>query len=108
LLEQRLAEQGRVAEFFARLSWILKRYLGGRYRVELMERTSAEVPIRLRQAGAHDEGIEAAAGLLGRCDMVKFANDVPGSDECRAAIEEAYRIVDSTKPRPAPAQAGAA
>ena len=108
LLEQRLAEQGRVAEFFAGLSWILKRYLGGRYRVELMERTSAEVPTRLRQAGAHDEAIEAAAGLLGRCDMVKFANDVPGSDECRAAIEEAYRIVDSTKPRPAAAEAGAA
>jgi hypothetical protein len=108
LLEQRLAEQGQVVRFFAELSWILKRYLGGRYRVELMERTTAEVPPRLRQAGAHDEAIEAAAGLLDRCDMVKFAKDVPGSEACRDAIEEAYRIVDSTKPRPAPAEAGAA
>jgi hypothetical protein len=108
LLERRLAEQGQVTLFFAELSRILKRYLGGRYRVELMEHTTAEVPPRLRQAGARGEAAEAVAEVLGRCDMVKFAKQLPGSDECRAVIEETYRIVDATKPKPSGAEAGAA
>jgi hypothetical protein len=108
LLERRLAEQGQVAAFHAELSHILKRYLGGRYRVELMERTTAELPERLQQAGAPAPPVEAACELLGRCDLVKFAKQVVGSEECRASIEEAYRIVDATKPRPLQAEVGAA
>jgi hypothetical protein len=106
LLERRLAEQGQVTLFFAEIAWIVKRYLGGRYRVELMERTTAEVPPRLRQAGALSDATEAVAELLGRCDMVKFAKRVPVSDDCRTAIEAAYRIVDATKPRSSGAEPG--
>jgi hypothetical protein len=108
LLERRLAEQGQVTAFFAALAAILKRYLGGRYRVELMEQTTAEVPDRLRQAGTPPEAIEAVRGLLARCDMVKFAKVVPPSDDWRSAIEAAYRIVDATKPSEAATERGAA
>jgi hypothetical protein len=99
LLERRLAEQGQVALFFSELSRILKRYLGGRFRVELMEQTTADVAPRLRQAGAATEATEDVARILGRCDMVKFAKLLPGSEDCRDAIEAAYRIVDATKPK---------
>jgi hypothetical protein len=108
LLERRLAEQGQVALFFAELSRILKRYLGGRYRVELMERTTAEVAPHLRQAGAPGEATQAVGEMLACCDRVKFARYLPGSDECRTAIESAYAIVDATKPQPTGADAGAA
>jgi hypothetical protein len=108
LLERRLAERGQVTAFFAELAAILKRYLGGRYRIELMERTTAEVPDRLRQVGTPPGAIEAVRELLARCDMVKFAKEVPPSEACRSAIEAAYRIVDATKPRAAATERGAA
>jgi hypothetical protein len=106
LLNRRLAEDGRVDLFFAELATILKRYLGGRYRVQLMERTTSEVRPLLRQAGAPAEAAGAAEDLLGECDRVKFAREEPGPEACRAAVESAYRIVDAT--RPAEDLAGAA
>jgi hypothetical protein len=98
LLERRLAEQGEVDRFFDELSHILKRYLGGRYRVDLMERTTAEVPPELRQAGAPREALGPAREVLERSDRVKFAGERPAPAECRAAVEVVYRIVDATRP----------
>ncbi len=98
LLDRRLAEQGKVPEFFSELSRILKQYLSGRYRVDLMEQTTAEVPEKLQQAGCPADRIDEIVNLLERCDLVKFAK-LPGApDDCRAAVEQAYEIVDGTKP----------
>jgi len=105
LLDRRLAEQGEVEEFFAELSRILKFYLSGRFRVELLERTTDELPGQLRQSGAPDAWIETIHELLVGCDMVKFARARPVVEDCREAIERTYRIVDATKPQVA---AGAA
>lgn len=98
LLDRRLAEQGQVTEFYGELAWIVKRYLGGRYRVDLMERTSAEVPTALRQAGAPEAPLSEAVGLLGRSDRVKFARELPDAAQCRSEIDVAYGIVDRTRP----------
>jgi hypothetical protein len=98
LLERRLAEQGEVEEFFSELSHIVKQYLGGRYRVDLLERTTSEVRPELDQAGAPPEPVRATVELLERADTVKFARGAPDPAACRAAVEEAYRIVDATRP----------
>jgi len=98
LLDRRLPEQNLVEQFYGELSWILKRYLGGRYRVELMERTSAEVPVELRRAVVPADAIDAVQQFLGECDGVKFARETRGAAAWRAAVEQVYRIVDTTKP----------
>jgi hypothetical protein len=98
LLERRLAEQGRVGEFFDELTRILKQYLSGRYRVDLRERTTAEVPARLRQAGAPQASIRNVEDLLARGDLVKFAREAADSADCRRAIAAAYDLVDATRP----------
>lgn len=109
LLERRLPEQGQVDRFYEELSWILKKYLGGRFRVELLERTSAEVPQELSQAGCPADAVQAVAELLSDADTVKFARRRPAPQACRDAVEQVYRIVDRTKPLEAPgAVAGAA
>jgi hypothetical protein len=111
LLEQRLAEQGQVDRFYAELARLLKRYLGGRFRVELMEHTTAEVPRMLEQAGATRETIRRVGELLLESDGVKFARALPDPSAWRNAVERVYRIVDTTKPREAeqaPAEEGAA
>jgi len=99
LLERRLVEQGRHGRFFMELSRIVKVYLGGRYRVELIERTSGEVPGVLEQARTPAPTIENTSDLLGLADRVKFAGERPDPESCRRAVESAYAIVDATKPR---------
>jgi hypothetical protein len=98
LLDRRLAEEGNVDLFFSELSRIVKQYLSGRYRVDLMERTTEEVPPPLQQAGAPPDAVRAARALLERCDLVKFAKLRPDAARCRAEVEDAYRIVDATRP----------
>ncbi|MBZ5640735.1 MAG: BatD family protein [Acidobacteriia bacterium] len=102
LLERRLADEGEVALFFTELSRILKLYLGGRYRVPLMEQTTDEIPVLLKEAGAPQDAIRPARELLRRADGVKFAREVADPGRCRASVEEAYRIVDATRPAEEP------
>jgi hypothetical protein len=108
LLEQRLPEQGQVERFYSELSRILKRYLSGRYRVELLERTTGEVPASLQQAGAAPASIGDARALLEGCDRVKFARATPGPEDWKSAIETVYRIVDQTRPAEAGPRAASA
>ena len=98
LLARRLAEEGRIGVFYDELTRILKQYLEGRYRVELLERTTSEVPGALQEAGAPADAGSLARALLESGDRVKFARVAAGPAECRAAVEEAYRLVDITKP----------
>ena len=99
LLELRLPEQGKLDEFYSELSRILKTYLGGRFRVPLLERTTAELSVLLAQVvGAEDVTAHDATSVLANCDEVKFAQGKPGPTEWKAAVETIYRIVDATKP----------
>jgi hypothetical protein len=98
LLARRLAEEGRTGLFYDELTRIVKQYLEGRYRVDLLERTTSEVPGALQHAGAPTDAGFLARTLLESGDRVKFARVAAGPSDCRAAVEEAYRLVDMTKP----------
>lgn len=98
LLDLRLEDRGEVERFHSELARIVKFYLGGRYRVDLMESTSSEVPPLLRQAGAPPEAVGETETLLVHCDGVKFARERPPADRWRELVELAYRVVDRTKP----------
>ncbi len=107
LLARRLAEEGRIGLFYDELTRIVKQYLEGRYRVDLLERTTSEVPGALQHAGAPAEAGTLARALLESGDRVKFARVEAGPADCRAAVEEAYRLVDLTKPAAAEVEAAA-
>ncbi len=106
LLDRKLADEGEIELFFAELSRILKLYLGGRYRVPLMEHTTGEVSALLAESGAPQDAVRSARSLLELCDGVKFARELPEPAWCRASVDEAYRIVDATRPAEEPAAAG--
>ena len=103
LLARRLAEEGNIGLFYDELTRIVKQYLEGRYRIDLLERTTPEVAAALRSAGAPPEAGTHTRALLESGDMVKFARLSAGPEDCRAAVEEAYRLVDMTKPVEIPA-----
>jgi hypothetical protein len=107
LLARRLAEEGQIGLFYDELARIVKLYLEGRYRIELMERTTFETPPALKLAGAPAESLALVRTILDGSDRVKFAQAPAGAAECRSAVEEAYRLVDLTKPMAAPEPAAA-
>lgn len=98
LLAERLHERGEVARFHEILARIVKTYLEGRYRVDLLERTTAEVEPALLAAGAPAGSAERGVAVLRRCDGVKFAGDRPDAGTCRATVEHAYGLIDETRP----------
>ena len=98
LLDRRIPEQGQVDLFYSELSRILKRYLSGRYRLDLMEHTTDEIAPLLEQVGAGERPLAGVARVLDECDRVKFARERPGSEAWRAVVEAVYEIVDETKP----------
>ncbi|MDH3629114.1 MAG: BatD family protein [Acidobacteriota bacterium] len=99
LLDQRLPENGRIDLFYAELSRIVKWYVSGRYRVDLMERTTAEVRPGLADVGAPDAAVSDLVEILQEADRVKFARSRPDSDACKQSIEAVYRLVDQTRPQ---------
>jgi hypothetical protein len=84
--------------FYARLSWILKRYLGGRYRIDLLEHTTDEARPLLEQAGTPGTAVAKIRSVLNECDAVKFARHRPTEGERKDVVERVYGIVDQTKP----------
>lgn len=100
LLERRVAEGEDAAAFYAEISRIIKQYLSGRYRVDLLDKTTEEVPASLRQAGVAREILEPVRALLEVADRVKFARESADAAARRRGVDEAYRLVDRTKPVP--------
>ena len=105
LLASGLLEKGRIKEFYIELAEIVRRYFGVRFGVETFERTSAEILEALRLARLPAKGMALTAEFFGSCDLVKFAKHIPSSEETRAVVEKADRLVDETRPRDE-AQAG--
>jgi hypothetical protein len=99
LLAGRVSAQEDVDRFHASLARIVKTYLEGRFRVDLLERTTSEVAPALQAAGATLDVAREATAILEVCDAVKFAGHRPDADACRATVERAYRLIDETRPR---------
>ena len=66
--------------------------------------TASVMPCCTRVLRQPSQLLSALAGFLARTllesgDRVKFARVDAGPSDCRTAVEEAYRLVDLTKPR---------
>ena len=105
-LRKLLDEEGRSRSdrFYERLAWILKRYLGGRYRAELLELTTDEVRPVLQQAGTPSTALTRITPVLADCDAVKFAKYQPTETERKEIVERVYGIIDQTKPAERPVE----
>src|SRR5262249_31796986 len=97
LLNSNLLDKGKVKEFYIELAEIIRRYLGARYGVDTLDRTTSEILEALRATRAPGKAMARISGFLAACDLVKFAKHVPEQDETRRTVEGAYRLVDETK-----------
>jgi hypothetical protein len=96
-----LGEQ-RFAEFYDRVSDIVRRYLGDRYGYDGLESTTREALGSLRRVAIPLEVLMQIQEFMQDADLVKFARRAPTEAECSSALERAESIVSRTRPAEAP------
>ncbi|HEY6476741.1 MAG TPA: BatD family protein [Polyangia bacterium] len=93
--------------FYFAVSEIVRDYLGGRYGFDSLELTTDELVAELRRQAGKELVLGDIQGWLSACDLVKFAKISPTAAEARGALENAIRIVSTTRPMTEPAGASA-
>lgn len=90
-------ENGRYKEYYTRLTDAIRVYLVGRYDINAMEMTSAEIFDALAEIDINGRDVERVKELLYLSDYVKFAKATPSNDDCRQSYDNAYYFVEETK-----------
>jgi len=88
-----LLERGRYKEFYTHISDILRRYIGSRYNIDAMEKTTYEINLGLRDRGVPGDVLRMTGDFLTECDLVKFAKYTPPLELARTAVERAKDII---------------
>ena len=92
-----LVGQGRIHEYYFRLSGITREYIERRFSVSAPEMTTEEFLIGVLGARYLDDGQKRAlAKFLEACDLVKFAKYQPSSSEIEHAFNAAGDFVSQT------------
>lgn len=98
LEKERMWEKGKLKEHYIELSFILRSYLSSRYELNLLEKTTPETKLLLKQAGLHPETIESIELVLSQSDLVKFAKSQPQEIEILKISQRVRMIVTETSP----------
>ena len=98
LIEDRLPENGKIEEYYVRLSDICRHYLENRFGLRAPEMTTEEFLMVMAEtnflAEAHKNLVRE---FLEHCDLVKFAKYGPSTEEMEEAFAAAKRLVDETR-----------
>jgi len=96
LVEKRIWEQEGLKEHYFQLSLILRGYLGQRYTLSLMDKTSYQIEGLLTQLNLHQELQSEINAMLNQADLVKFAKSSPDIAELTRGLQRAKDIVIKT------------
>ncbi len=91
-----LVERGEFKSYYTLVTDCVRRYIGARYGVETMDRTTHEL---LDELSRRDNTVAGLGALLDEADLVKFAKLKPEAPTAMRALENARVIVVSTRPR---------
>lgn len=108
LLLQRLIEQGRIQEFYFRISYILRRYLERRFAIPAVDFTREEIltVVDERDGLIDGEVKPALTEFLVETDLVKFAKRLPAQDEIEKLVQRTITFIEKTAPIAAQEAAG--
>ncbi len=103
-----LLETKRFAEFFDRVNDAVRECLGARFGFDGLESTTDETLAALRRVPRLGMSLPEVTAFLQECDLVKFADVTPTTDECQRALHDAEKVVRATMPSAVPMAAPAA
>jgi hypothetical protein len=102
LKAENLPAQGRVKDFYFRLSEVIRGYLGERYGFEALECTSSELLATVRRLPTPGLPEEALKRFVSESDMVKYAKAESSPQACGEALAFGYELLNKTWSPPAP------
>lgn len=98
LVAENLVEQGKIKEFYERISGILRHYIEDRFDLHAPERTTEEFLAELRftetLAPADKKVLEE---FLTHCDLVKFAKHDPTTGQVQRTFDLVKNFIERTK-----------
>jgi hypothetical protein len=89
--------QGKEKEHYSEMSFLLRSYFSHCYQLNLLEKTTHETVLLLKQLKLEPSKINEIQFLLNGADLVKFAKSRPDEDHNVALLERAKTIVQNTK-----------
>lgn len=93
---QKLWQNGKDKQYYTAITDALREYIEGRYNVNAMEKTSAEILESLKDKQIEQKTFEELNELFSSSDLVKFAKFSPSAAENEEAILIAVRFVNTT------------
>ena len=98
LKDARLWQQGKVKEYYTRLTDILRTYVELRYHVKAPEQTTSEILQSLKNISFNDNRLYGILqNILETGDLVKFAKFKPEPDVNESVLLDAFVFVNETK-----------
>ena len=97
LRDSGLLAKGQLKEFVFRASEILRDYVGRRYKVDALERTSSELLADMKTLSPKGLSLYEFEAFLSSTDLVKFAGITPAHDECSASLQTVETMVLATR-----------
>jgi hypothetical protein len=98
LLHKGIWEKEGIKAHYVCLSNIVRSYLGERYQLSLMDKTTYQIQALLVKSNVHKELLDELAVILEQSDLVKFAKSEPGYLEVMNSLQKAKEIVEKTSP----------
>lgn len=99
LRESDLLRKKLTKPYYINLSEIIRKYIQRRFQVVALDRTTQEIKQELKGIRIDRGIIELIHSLLQDCDLVKFAKFIPPETQINQNFEQAFEIVESTKPK---------
>lgn len=90
--------KGREKEHYSAFSGILKMYIGARFDLNLMERTTFETKLLLQQKGVNPGLISRINELLQEADLIKFAKQPSDDLIARSSLRKLEELVIELSP----------
>ncbi len=97
LAAAKLIEQGQVKEFFLRLSAILRHFIEDRFGLRAPERTTEEFLYEIRAGALSEANRKLLQEFLTGCDLVKFAEHQPATQEIQHAFNLCRRFIEENE-----------
>jgi hypothetical protein len=98
LVAEKLAEQGKIKQFYERISGILRHYIEDRFDLHAPERTTEEFLAELWRTEALPSSDKEVLGeFLMHCDLVKFARYDPTTEQIQRTFDLVKDFIERTK-----------
>jgi len=98
LVKEQLVEQGKIKQFYERISNILRHYIEDRFELRAPERTTEEFLVEMHRAEAFSDSERQRLGrFLEHCDLVKFAKYEPTTEQIQQTFDLVKDFIEQTK-----------